>query len=481
MNLDAFLAIEKKYNLVTDTVDGFAYWVYFRWDLQIEIQTHTGYGIAHMNSPFSKRKQLMSRLNMIKNAILFGNRFRGKCDILFLDDGRRVLTGSYYESIYTDQIAALYPASIVLERPYHQRHFRPVMTRRLIYTDYIEIKAMLYYNWCQKFAISRMKRVKEEIYNKIVGPISEICNAYNFHYDISGILDKMLCGYYVYKIKRKEIAKLLDKYHPQLILEVCGYNLDCMIANELAMERNIPSVELQHGFTGADHISYNYSKGASVKQFPKYFFGFSDFWIKSASYPIPEENIKEIGFPYLERKAAAVKASVVKGDIKKIIFISQGPIGDVLSKIAVNLDKLINKEKYEIIYKLHPGEYEGWKERYKELAVSGIFVADSNHYDLYNFFAESTFQVGAYGSTATFEGLYFGLKTFVLRDKAAPELELLCEKKMALFFDTAEELYELIDQNDDIQNENNVFWKENALENMKQEIDSILQSTHSCQ
>lgn len=476
MNLDAFLAIEKKYNLITDTVDGFAYWVFFRWDLAEEIQIHTGYGVAHMQPPFSRRRQLQYRLNMIKNAILFGNRFRGECDVLVLNDERRAWTGSYYESTYTDQIVSMYPDSVVLERPYLQNHFRPVTTKRLVYTDYIEIKAMLYYNWCQKFAVSKMRKIREEIYCRIQKPIKEICNAYNFEYDISGILDKMLCGYYVHKIKRKEFAKVLDKYNPKLILEVCGYNLDCMTVNELADERNIPSIELQHGFTGTEHISYNYSKGASVKQFPQYFFAFSDFWAKSASYPIPESNIKVIGFPHLEKKAAAVKARVKKGKLKKIIFISQGPIGAVLSKVAVNLDKLIDKEKYEIIYKLHPGEFEGWKERYTELAASGILVADNNYYDLYELFAESTFQVGAYGSTATFEGLYFGLKTFVLRDKAAPALELLCERKIARFFDTAEELYKLIDQDDNIQNKSINFWKENALENMKREIDNIIES-----
>ena len=480
MNIDPILAIENNYGLPTDTVDGYAYWTFFRLDLQELIQTNTGYGDAHVRPSFSKWRQTKARLNMIKNALLFGNRLRKKCDILILNDERRIWTGSYYECIFTDQIAAMYPNSIVLERPYLQNHFRPVVTKRLIYTDYIEIKAMLYYYWCKRFTSSKMKNIREEIYSRIKRPIEEICNAYHFNYNIFGILDKMLCGYCVYKIKREEFSKVLDKYRPKLVLEVCGYNWDCMIVNELTAERNIPSIELQHGATGADHIAYNYSKGVSIKQFPQYFFGFSDFWIKSARYPIPEANLKEIGFPYLERKAAIAKARIVKGKVKKIIFISQGPIGAVLSQIAVDLEKLIDKEKYEIIYKLHPGEFAEWKGRYKELAASDIFVADNNHYDLYELFAESTFQVGGYGSTATFEGLYFGLKTFVLRDKAMPELKLLCERKMARFFDTSEELYRLIDQidqNENIQNENISFWKKNALENMKREIDNILELT----
>lgn len=474
MNLDDFLAIENKYGLVADTVDGFAYWTFFRYDLKIMLLKGIGYGEAHMGPGFSRWRQLKARLGMIKNSILFGSRFSGQYDIMILNHERRVWMDSHYECIYTDQIAKMYPNSIVLEHPYFQKHFRPVNTNRLVYTDYIEVKSTIYLTWQQKFCPKKVKKIRDEIYNKIRIPMKEICEAYNIDYNIDEILDKMVCGYFVYKIKRKEFSKILDKYTPRLILEVVGYNMDCMIINELTAERKIPSVELQHGNAGIDHLNYNYFKDTYVKQFPQYFFAFSSFWTKTTRFPLPESRLKAVGFPYLEKKANAVMARIVKGKFKKIIFISQGPIGAVLSKVAVGLDKLLDKEKYEIIYKLHPGEYEGWKERYRELAASGIFVADNGNYDLYELLAESTFQVGAYGSTATFEGLYFDLPTFILRDRAFSDLKLLCDSGMAFFFDTAEDLYRLIEQNDSMPVDSTMFWKKNALQNIKKEIDDIL-------
>ena len=85
----------------------------------------------------------------------------------------------------------------------------------------------------------------------------------------------------------------------------------------------------------------------------------------------------------------------------------------------------------------------------------------------------SSYQVGTFGSTATFEGLWFGLKTFIWKPEATPELELLCEKGIASFFMDAQELCRLI-QEDNVSGGKSVFWKENALETMKREIDEIM-------
>lgn len=145
-----------------------------------------------------------------------------------------------------------------------------------------------------------------------------------------------------------------------------------------------------------------------------------------------------------------------------------------MSEVAVELNKLMDKTQYRIVYKLHPGEYERWRERYGKLADSGIEVIDNNRVDLYELFAASTCQIGGYGSTATFEGLEFDLKTYIMREGAYPAVSALCEKGIAQFFDSAQDLYQLIQSASSEADEKNNFWKENALENMKREIDAIM-------
>ena len=75
------------------------------------------------------------------------------------------------------------------------------------------------------------------------------------------------------------------------------------------------------------------------------------------------------------------------------------------------------KKDLKIIYKLHPGEYETWRENYPELVEASDFdnfeVIDNSEIPLYRLLAESNYQVGAF-STAIYEGLMFNCKTFIL-------------------------------------------------------------------
>lgn len=475
MELDAFLEIEHKYGLIRDRLNGFAYWTYFRRDLAGDIMKKLDSGgELYVYPKRSAWQQTLARLGTIKYAFLYGRIPKGKHDMLILNAERRVWSQDHYECIYTDRIASEYPDSAVMERPYFQKHYRPVKTGNLFYTDPIEIKTMAHWYSRQLFQRKQVAGIRDILRQKICMPVEEIGKAYQVKCDLEWILDSMVCGYYVYQTKRKELGKILDRLAPRIILEVVGYNIDCMIINELAAERRIPTVELQHGVTGAAHIAYNYYPDTKVEQFPQYFFAFSKFWIDTARYPLAPGNLREIGFPHLDEKAREVKRKVSKGFPRQILFISQPKIGEMLSDIAVDLNELIDAKQYKIVFKLHPGEYERWKERYPRLSASGIEVIDNSRVDLYELFAASVYQIGGYGSTATFEGLVFDLKTYIMREGAYPAVASLCEKGMAQFFDSAQDLYRLILSDSPETEQKNNFWKENALENMKREIDAIM-------
>lgn len=474
MNLDALLEIEKKYGLLEDRIDGFAYWVYFRHVLHNELEaSKKGHGGAHANPQLSSLAHFKARLGTIWYAFKYHRVPKGRHSVLFFDHERRIWSEDHYTCMYTDLIAEKYPDCVVLERPYHQTHYRPVRTGNLVYTDFIEIKAMVYYRLHCMFSKNDVERVRKEISAKILCPIEEICEVYHFTYSAESILDKMLIGYYIHRAKKKEFRKLIQKIRPQVIVETVGYHMDCMIINELALEMSIPTIELQHGTAGREHTAYNYPENSKIEQFPQYFFTFSHFWKDAARFPISSENVREVGFPYLEEHVKKVMQTERKKKPEVIIFISQMPIGRLLADLAVQLNEIIDREQYEIVYKLHPGEYLGWRERYPLLAESGIRVIDNNHVDLYELFAEATYQIGSFGSTATFEGLWFKLKTYIWRPEATSELKLLCEKGIGKYFDTVQELYQMICQ-DKSTYDSDMFWKKDALDNMKREIDEIM-------
>lgn len=64
-----------------------------------------------------------------------------------------------------------------------------------------------------------------------------------------------------------------------------------MIITELAKEKEIPVIELQHGSEGSEHPGYNYSKGERIKQFPDYYFAFPEFWKNQARFPIEQDYL----------------------------------------------------------------------------------------------------------------------------------------------------------------------------------------------
>ena len=444
--------------------------VYIMWRL---LKRKNAYGEAHNLRNVSRAKKIKLRMKMIKYALFYHHVNIRNVDALILNHERRVWNEDHYECIYTDDIAKQFDRAVVLERPYQQSHFRPVDTKNLVYTDWIEVMATakLYFN---KFiAKKKYIQIKEQVKTKIQVACDELSEMMHVSYDLDSFAGLIADGYFLYHKKKKMFAKLIERYQPKVILEVVSYNMDCMIVNELAENFKIPTIELQHGATGREHLAYNYPDGVFIRQFPQYYFSFSQFWCEEARYPIPLEQRKNVGFPHIEKKMDE-KVGISQEKNKVILFISQGPIGEVLSNLAVELNKRINREEYKIIYKLHPGEYTGWRERYMNLANSDIEVVDSNKVDLYELFAISNFQVGGYGSTAIFEGLYFGLITCIYEKGAVEYLQSLCRKGIALPFQNVEELYKLIQENPKKEKQNENFWTRGALQNIMREIQMIV-------
>ena len=182
------------------------------------------------------------------------------------------------------------------------------------------------------------------------------------------------------------------------------------------------------------------------------------------------------GYPYFERQLCQYKkADVGAGKITNIIFVSQGTIGRELSRLAADLCDLLDKSKYHIIYKLHPGEYEGWRERNPELLKDNIEVIDSLEHSIYEYFPKCSIQVGVY-STAIYEGLGFGLTTYIYDVGHADTMIELCQQGYAVYVKSVEKLYgHIISDGVDGSNRGKQIWKKNTLENICCEIEKLLE------
>ena len=259
----------------------------------------------------------------------------------------------------------------------------------------------------------------------------------------------------------------------KLIIEVVHYRFENMVLNEVAHSKGIRIVELQHGLTGRYHIAYNYGSIKNNKCLPDYFFSFSEFWKNEMRLPNHLVKIVSTGFPYYEKKTQNIQKSL---NANKILFLSSGTVGDKLSLIAISLNKRLMGSNYEVIYKLHPGEFADWKLRYPELLNSGINVIDDVKVDLYKLFSESIAQVGVY-STAIFEGLGYELKTFILKMGQTEHIQCLLNMNCAILIDSEEDIINNLygQSKNGIESVNSdFFWSKNASESINRELTRLL-------
>ncbi|GHV46307.1 hypothetical protein FACS1894204_07640 [Synergistales bacterium] len=473
--LKLLLNIEGKYNLNAFQIDGYHAWTYARFMIWQDLYHSTvGYKDAR-----TRRGKIRSALYLAKRAffMLFKSchtRMRN-VDICFLCHPRRILTNNAYECIYTDDLANEYPNSITLERLYKEGHLTPAKTTNLAYVDRIVLKSYLHGFTAKVIRHGKYREVENCIRAFFAKPLAELYAAAGVNFQLDRLVRHMTQRYFFYHNRRKDYRKFLNEIKPKIIVETVYYSMDAMIINELSLEMGIVSIELQHGLIGKGHAAYNYPPGLTIPQFPQKLFLFSEYWRCNAKYPIAKEHRIAIGYPYFEQQTQKLKA-IPQGrqETKTIIFLSQPVLKSEFTDLAVAVSKRLSSQGWRVIFKLHPEEYINWRQLHPQLNYSKIEIIDSAKKPLYELFAASTAQVGAY-STTIFEGLGFDLQTFIYDLPGTEVMEDLIQKGYAIKISDVATLCEHLEHPE---NQNKVdletIWKSNAMENMKREIDRYL-------
>ena len=475
MDINAFLEIETKHNLFDIEIDGVQPWAYYRvelWNVQFCSEM---LGLA---AHFVKSGVIDTFFKNIKNILFLAGRRNKrklqKTDILFVSHERRVKSENIFECVYTDELVKHYRDSLVLEKPFKMEHLRPLQIDNIYYNDWLIIISILYSQGHRLLNTPKYRRIYKEVCDKFEAPLSEMSEAYQYSVDKEKVYLQIVRLVFEIKILSKYYKRIIDKTNPKLIVEVVWYSRYCMLLNEFAKERNIPTIELQHGTMNSSHAAYHFSPACGeIKQFPDYLFVFSEYWKKCVDLPISDEHIKVTGYPYFERQIKKYNSKSEAGTVN-IIFVSQGTIGNKLSRLAVDLCERLKDGEYKIIYKLHPEEYMGWKTRYPWLAESKIQVIDSLEHNIYEYFAGCDIQIGVY-STAIYEGMGFGLKTYIYNIGHADTMRALCDQGYAEYVNDVTDLYNhIVEKNHQALQKGDMFWQKNSFNNMCREIDLLL-------
>lgn len=415
---EKFFKLEKDLNLLDSTIKGVRYWELIRFKVHRDLKRSLGItGQAHT----SLGGGLYGKANYVRKAInnIFSRNpfIVSEHDIMFYGHQRRKKRNdNKWWDIYSDPvIEELNEDHIYYESSYLGKHLTPAKTPNIKYMDLLNFLGTIR----KKLGLVSVNISRRE--NKFLDLIEEkIDQRFSVHVNVRELVINKLMA----QKQRLPLYKyLLRKINPKLVVVVVSYGKEAFI--EACKELDIPTVELQHGVIHKYHMGYSFP-GTGIKQnFPDYLLAFGDYWKDSADFPIEDKNIYPVGYPYLESEKESYSGIEEE---KQILFISQGTVGEKLSKFAVELNNKRNLD-FQLVYKLHPGEFDRWQNEYPWLADSKIRVI-KDEVPLYKLFAQSKVQVGV-NSTALYEGLSFGLETFLLGAPGIEAMKRLIESNYA--------------------------------------------------
>jgi len=425
---DTFTDLECDHSLFDIRADGVPIWERIRFPVYRAIQTEClDLGTAQDSIEFNVGNYLRGLNLWLRNSISHNPYLAGEHDIFVWGHPRRKqLTGGQWWDIYCDPIYEACDLNVAHFEPAHQnRHLQPARTEDIRYLDLIEYTGT-FLRKTGLVAYTLPERVEEAFHRVEASFSNRLGVEINLVSRAEYALSKRRSTKWLYE-------RLIDRVDPRLAVVVVSYGKETFI--EVCKENQIPVAELQHGVIYPQHTAYAYRGNRTKEMFPDYLLTFGDYWNDSVEFPIPDHRLISVGYPYLEQ-------SVDKYDsiepTPQLVFISQGVIGKYLSKFAMECNQHPGIE-YDIVYKLHPGEYGRWRDAYPWLRNADFEIIDSADKSLYQLFAESRAQIGV-GSTAMYEGLAFGLETFVYDCPGPKVLQPLIDEGPATMVSSADGL-----------------------------------------
>lgn len=463
--MESFLQFEHKYKMFKKKVKGVYIWHYIRFNMFYEILKVYGVdGVLVNHSPIKYSEFKKNKL--WEKMITYNQFFAHHKEVLIVSHERK-----YYDKkgnarcIYTDLLSKyLSNTYYILDSKNTENEYIIQKNHNIIYQN-IEI-----FKQVKRLQYTFEMVSTSELDSAIIIPLETYFNLkldVKFKNKISNLINhylnnrKYLIQYYNYILKRIE---------PKIVILVVSYSFEKMVLCELAKERKIPVIELQHGMIGPMHIAYNFYSKINLPSFPDYLFTFGQFERDKAKFPISKEHIISVGYPELENKSKIYNK--IKQTKKIILFISQTLeiIAEYANIAAQNLDE----KKYHIIFQLHPKEYSDWKLRLGAyLNHPNIEVRGDYKQTVHGSLAQADWVVGNF-STVLYEAQMYDVKVAILKVGLYKNMQYLYNCGKALLVDSPEYLIEQIKEDSFHPDKKISIFERNSLNNIQMNINKIM-------
>lgn len=404
-----FLKMEKENNLFSIKLKGIVLWPLVR----SRIYERTLAKINNKNddirgSKTKIEKNISNILQIIFESLKFLFKKKKKADFLILAHPRRKKINDQYIDIYTDPLVKYLEGNIVIMEPMHKlSHYTP--------TPYEVLKLDIIDYWPRVISNILYRFIKSEKFNKFIC-VDNYFKVRGIELQANNLIKKefirALISIYFFKI-------LLRKVKPHLIIEVVGYSRLSQYLNLAANQLNIETLELQHSDVGENHISYNFNDAQKnkVESYPNYLAVWGDYFKDNIKFPIEQDNIIVVGFPYFWEKMEKAKTNSElqsKSVNKKLVLvISQPGNGKKLLEFCEQITS--SSENLLIYFKPHPNEIDEF-ENYQKMVSDNddiVLVTDGN-IELYSMIKSSDVILGIH-STVLLEAAVINKKVLILK------------------------------------------------------------------
>lgn len=461
--LEAFYEFEREHDLFSLTCDNVPVWERIRLPCFRQIMTEAGvFNQTQSEVDWdSLSNYLKGGYKWARGLVWKNPYFASPADILFIGTARRKARedGLMWDLFCDPILDSLDLDHVFIEPPYQFSHQRPAKTENIRYLDAITYTSVL----LRKLDLANYKFTGMEA-EQVIEIEHKMEHVFDCNIDLRGLVRDSLSDR---RSKKWLYERLLDRIEPEIAVLVASAFWRTFI--EVCQERDIPVVELQHGSGHHDHLGYTFPEDASISAFPDYIFVFGRFWKETVQYPIPDESVNPVGYPYLEAEREKYEDTETR---QQVVFSSQWTIGEELSKCALAFSEL--DTGYDVVYNLHPKEYDRWREEYPWLVNSSIEVIDGDSPPMYQLLSESEVHIGVY-STVVYEGLCFGLDTYLLEAPGVSRMRALIDSGYVTTVSSAKDLADQITTADARRSvDTDYFFEPNAIENISDAFDEIL-------
>lgn len=271
----------------------------------------------------------------------------------------------------------------------------------------------------------------------------------------------------------KFYSVLLNKCQPKYLLLDNGYSIFNYALVYVAKQKNIVTVEFQHGIANSLVVQYTYlNKEYENDCIPDYFLTFGDYWSKKVGLP-NKCNVSAVGCCLYD--CAMRKYSNIKKNDKHVVVFTNENTSDLI-EIVADVATSLSDYGYYFYIKVHPREFILFDVDFSQIENSNVKIIkdEISAYELIN----SCKHCIGVSSTTLFENYEAGNVVHIFgcySGRVSSGVEDLLEYPNVYSFRDSNELYNNITSSENISSKsiNGFFYKNNAEENIHSKLREI--------